>query len=216
MPSKSAQRAQAYIRSRHRRNVRRLVKAGLLEPSQTKDKAKIRRTIIKYNDLLSGKATALKTNTKQQAAKLRGKLGLRGTSKTIVVPRHKGEKLKITKDAKIVGTREQYGQTVHREVGKFKFDQTPKPGEKLYYTIPTRKRGAGKLKRHTFSSFDEMLFYLEKYEIDFEDIEDFIEVEHFKVGSKRQKQTQETLNTDRARAAKRLRRARKKNKRDGR
>lgn len=216
MATKSQQRVQAYIRSRHRRNVRRLLKTGLLSKADAKNKTIVRRTIIKYNDLLSGKATALKTPTKQAAQKLRGKLGLRGKGETVIVPRHKGETLKITKDSKIIGKREQYGQVVEREVGKFKFDRTPKPGEKLYYTIPSRQRGAGKLKRRTFSSFDEMLFYLEKYEVNFEDIEDYIEVEHFKAGSKRQKEVQDVLNKDRAKAAKRLRLARKKAKRDGR
>lgn len=168
--------------------IKKLQRAGLLSSRVDPDAKPSSRTInqiYRYRGVISGKQAAVKLSSSSKAAELRSRIGEGGSGRVVVVPRERGEKFRVTKTDEIKSTRRAYGQTIHKTIGE-KF-LPPKPGQKLYYTIPRRKRGLGELKRHTFGSFDEMLFYLEKYEIDFEDIEPYIEVERFAAGSSRER-----------------------------
>lgn len=168
-----------------------------------------RRAIRRYSSVLRGKASVVTAPSRARAQELRGKLGLTGSGKAVIVPRYKGERVKINAEGKIVGTRKQYGQTVKREINQRANYRPPAANERVYYTIPSRKRGTSKLKRKTFSSLDEMLYYLEKYEVDFEEIEDYIEVEYYTKGGRKDKQLRERYTKEREAAYKRLTRARK-------
>lgn len=171
-----------------RRKIRKLQKAGLISSSVNPNKKPSRDTInkiYKYRAVIAGKQSALRVSSSAKAADLRSKIGYGGRGKIVIVPREKGERFRVTATDEIKSTRVAYGQRIEKTIGD-KFSP-PKPGEKIYYTIPSRKRGVGRLKRRTFASFDELIYYLEKYEINFEDMEDFIEVERFRAGSTRER-----------------------------
>lgn len=195
-------------------NIKKLQAAGLLGPVDLRKKLPdaVKNRISKYRDVLTGKAAVVKAPDLATARKLRKTLGLQGSGKTIVIPREKGETYRLKKSTnEIVSTRKGYndGEVIHKTLGS-RFPAKPAPGsnQRLYYTIPERQRGLGKLKRHTFASFDEMLFYLMKYEINFEDIEDRIEVEEITVGSRRDKVEQKKIHTEREAAVARYKRKR--------
>lgn len=196
--------------------VKKLQRAGLLgkvdlrkRPTKTE-----RSKVIKYKELISGRASVVRAPTKKDAAKLRGKFGLKGADKVLVIPREKGEKFKLTKTGELKSVREAFGQTIHKTIGeKFSPNFKRPANAKAYYTIPSRTRGAGSLKRRTFASFDELLYYLSKYEVSFEEIEDRIEIEEFEEGSPDEKALSEKIANERRAAIKRA--ARRKARRGG-
>lgn len=195
------------------RKIRKLQSAGLISKNINPNKKPSTLTLNKfhkYREVLSGKKAAFRVSTAAKAKELRDKIGEGGIGRTVIVPREKGEKFHVGKDDKITSTRNQYGQKIHKVVGD-KF-APPKPGERVYYTLPRRKRGLGQLKRRTFASFDEMLFYLTKYEIEFEDIEDYIETERVKEGSRTQKRVQQEYNAAREKLRKKRRKGKTKRK----
>jgi hypothetical protein len=189
-----------------RGKIRKLQRVGLLSENvnaNRKPSKFVLSKLYKYRSVISGKAAAVKLSSSSKAAELRNKIGEGGSGRIVVVRREKGERFSVTKDDTIKSIRKAYGQRIEKTIGD-KFT-APKPCEKLYYTIPRRKRGLGELKRHTFASFDELLFYLQKYEIDFDDIENFIEVERFAAGSRRERQHKREYNA----AVRKLKRSRK-------
>lgn len=202
MPSNSKGISQRIYRFK----VARLQKAGLLknvDPSK-KPTSAVFAQFSKHKDILTGQAAIVKAPSKAKARELRKKLGVKGSGDTLIIPREKGERFRVTRKGEIKSTRHVYGQTVHKTIGTRV--SVPKAGGKAYYTLPRRKRGQGYLKRTTFSSFDELLFYLNKYEIDFEDVEDYIEVEEFKTGGRRDKQMAAKIAGERQKAVGRLKR----------
>lgn len=205
------QRGQAAQRAITRGKIRKLQKAGILSGKIDADKPPsqfVKSQFYKYRSVISDKQAAVKLSSAKKAAELRNKIGEGGRGKIVIVPREPGEKFTVTKDDTIKSRRTQYGQRIEKTIGD-KFSP-PRAGEKVYYTIPRRKRGTGSLKRRTFASFDEMLFYLTKYEIEFEDIEDYIEVERVHDGSRKQKQVAKEYNAARAKLLrKRKRKSRK-------
>jgi hypothetical protein len=187
----SSKKSRAGQRAITRGKIRKLQRAGLLSKDldvNRKPSKYVLSQLYKYKSVISGKQAALKVSSAKKAADLRNKIGEGGRGRIVIVPREKGERFRVTKTDEIKSTRKAYGQTIEKTIGD-KFT-APRPGEKVYYTIPRRKRGLGNLKRRTFASFDELLFYLSKYEIEFDDVEKYIEVERFAEGSRRQKQHQ--------------------------
>lgn len=209
MATKSKKRAQAQRRATRRRAVEKLQSVGLLGKVDLRKRPSKgeRAKVIKYRDLISGRAQVVKAPNKRAASQLRGKFGLKGADRVLVVPREKGEKFRLTKEGELKSTRQAFGQTVHKTIGE-KFSPTFKrpANAKAYYTIPSRVRGTGKLKRKTFANFDELLYYLMSYDIGFEDIEDRIEIEEFEQGSPHEKAMAEKISRERAQAIKRAKR----------
>ncbi|MDE2020109.1 MAG: hypothetical protein KGJ13_07225 [Patescibacteria group bacterium] len=202
-------------------NIKKLQRAGLVGKVDFRKKATPALTskIEKYRPLLRGKATAVVAPDSKTAARLRKTLGLKGSGKTIVIPKEKGERYRYQKSTgEITSTRKGYqeGQVIKKTLGKG-FPAPPEKGgdKRLYYTIPERTRGAGRLKRKTFGSFDEMLFYLSKYDVDFEDIEDRVEIEEVRKGSRKDKTRQKKIHDDRQAAYRRLKRRKRRAKRRG-
>lgn len=201
-----------------KKKVEKLQRAGLL--GDVDFRKPLPKTVIdrlhKYNSLITGKATAVKAPSVKEAARLRKTLGLKGSGRTIVVPKEKKEKYTYQKSTgEIVSTRPGYnqGETIKKTLGpKFVAKPEPGSGKRLYYTIPERTRGSGRLKRKTFSSFDEFLFYLSAYDINFEDIEERLEVEEVRDNSAKDKRLKNKIHDEREKAAKRYKRrnARKK------
>jgi hypothetical protein len=204
-PSKSRRSAQ---RQFYVRRVKKLQRAGLLGPVDTRKKAP-RRVIAafeKYRDVLSGRSQAVKAPDAKAARDIRKKFKLRGRGKTVVIPREKKERYTITKKAELRSQRPGFkpGETIKKVIGR-REQLAPLPGEKTYYTIPERTRGAGKLKRRTFSTFDELLYYLDKYDTNFEDIEEYLEVEHVSETSRKGKRIAKKIARERKAAIRRKR-----------
>lgn len=195
------------------KKVEKLQRAGLLGAVDTRkplSKSVINR-LHKYNDLVTGKATSVKAPSIKEAARLRKQLGLKGSGRTIVIPKEKKERYTYRKSTgEIVSKRPGYseGETISKTLAPRQI-QRPDANKRLYYTIPERTRGAGRLKRKTFSSFDEMLYYIHKYDLRFEDIEDRLEIEEVTIGSRKDKQRKAKENAERNAAAARYRRKRK-------
>lgn len=212
MVSKSPRAAQREI---YRAQIKKLQRAGLIGPVDYRKKASpgIIRKLEKYKSVLVGKSAIVKAPDTATANRLRKSLGLKGSGKTIVIPKEKGERYGFQKSSgEIVSRRKGYneGETIKKTLSKnFPAQPEPHSNKRLYYTIPERTRGAGKLKRKTFGSFSEMLYYLSKYEVSFEDIEDRIEVEEITRGGQADKRRQKKIHDDRAAASARLKRKRK-------
>jgi hypothetical protein len=217
MPKTNPRAAQ---RSIFKKNVQKLQRAGLIgkvDFRKKADAATIRR-LEKYRSVLVGKSAVVKAPDLATAVRLRKTLGLKGSGKTLVIPKEKGEQYKYQKSTgEITSSRSGYlpGEKIKKTLGR-QFPAAPEPhsGKRLYYTIPERTRGVGRIKRKTFSSFDEMLFYLSKYEINFEDIENRIEVEEVSSGSRKDKIRQNKIHEERERGRKRAKRKRSKKKKD--
>lgn len=215
-----ARKAQSHPRRAARdifkKNVEKLQRAGLIgkvDFRKAATPATIRR-LEKYKSVISGKAAVVQAPDIATARKLRKQLGLKGSGKTIVVPREKGERYSYKKSTgEIVSERPGFekGQKIKKTLAPKKFPAPPETGagKRLYYTIPERTRGAGRLKRKTFSSFNEFLHYIHAYDIRFEDIEDRLEVEEIVVGSEVDKTRQKKISDERAKATARYKRRRK-------
>lgn len=206
MPKRDLRKTQRQI---YRTNIKKLQNAGLIGDVDFRKKATpaIVRKLEKYRAVIVGKAATVKAPDLETARRLRKTLGLKGTGKTIVVPKEKGERYKFAKSTgEITSTRKGYnpGEVIKKTLGE-KFPATPPAhsNRRLYYSIPSGTRGAGRLKRRTFGSFDEMLYYLSKYEIDFSDIEDRVEIEEIQKGGRTDKRRQATIHDERARGRKR-------------
>ena len=188
--------------------VRKLQRAGLLGKVDARKRGTpyVYGLFSKYHDVITGKVAAVKAPSADKARELESKLGVKRRGRVVLIPRETGEKFRITEKGEIKSTRKRYGQTIRKTIGARV--EAPKGDVKQYYTLPHRKRGTARLKRHTFASFDELLFYLSKYEIDFEDIEDYIEVEEYAAGSDKQKSTEAKIARERKAGAARAKRRR--------
>jgi len=202
MVSRKSRQRQASRRA-YENKVRKLQRAGYLKNVNPKKKPtpSVFAAFTRHKDILQNKAAVLKAPSKEKARELRLRLGAKGSGKNVILPRERGEKFTISKSGKIRSHREAYGQTIDKEIGAEL--RPPEPGEKLYYTLPTRKRGLGRITRHTFSSFDELLAHISAYDIDFEDIEDYIEIERFREGSTRERREHRKYLSERKAAYKR-------------
>lgn len=210
MPKTNSRKTQ---HAQFKKNVQKLQKAGLLGPvdfRKSASKIAAARRIEKYRSIISGKASAVKAPDLATAKRLRNTLGLKGAGLTVVVPREKGETYSIPKKSgELVSTRKGYGEgeTIKKTVSRnFPAPPPSGSGKRLYYTIPERTRGAGRLKRKTFGTFDEMLYYISKYDVRFEDIEDRIEIEEVTKNARKDKRLQKTITEERAAALARYKR----------
>ena len=205
-------------RSAQQRNyaskIRKLQSAGLIGKVDLRKHASpaTKRALAKYAGVLSGKESAVQAPDAKTARELRRKFGLSGTGKTVVIPREKGERFSISKSGTVTSVRPNPAnkrQRIKKTLGE-KTLRPPAENEHLYYVLPERKRGLGNLKRKVFSSFDEMLFYLQSYDINFEDIEDYVEIENVEEGSNRDQQLKTRITKDRQRRRAAKKRASKK------
>lgn len=199
-------------RDAYKKNVQKLQRAGLIGAVDFRKKAdpKAVKAIEKYRSILAGKATTVKAPDLATARRLRKTLGLKGSGKTLIIPKEKGERYKFQKSTgEIISERPGYskGEKIKKTLGSgFPAEPSAGSNRRLYYTIPERTRGASKLKRKTFGTFNEMLYYMSKYDIRFEDIEDRIEVEEITRGGRADKRRQKTIHDERAAAIKRRKR----------
>lgn len=188
----------------YRSRVKKLQTAGLLGKIDLRKAhdPKARRAILKYADYLSGTASAIKVKTEAQARELRKKYKALGTGSTVVIPKEKTEKVRINAKGEIISTRKNPipGRGDIKKVKGSREVRAPKEGEQIYYTIPEHRRGLGKVVRHTFSNFDDMLEYLSKYDINFDDIEDFIETEYVKPASRKKTRLDKKISRERRKA----------------
>jgi hypothetical protein len=199
-----------------RANVEKLQRAGLIGPVDFRKKASPStiRKLEKYRSVLVGKSATVQAPDLATARRLRKTLGLKGTGKTIVIPKEKGERYAYQKTTgEIVSKRKGYnkGETIKKTLSKG-FPAQPEPGKhkRLYYTVPERTRGAGKLKRKTFGSFNELLYYISKYDVRFEDLEDHIEIEEINIGGQADKRRQKKIHDERATAIAKYKRNKRK------
>jgi hypothetical protein len=210
MPSSKSSRP-----SQYKRDIKKLQDAGLIGKVDLRKHATpaVKRTLDRYRSFLLGKESAVQAHTIKEARQLRRKFGLKGSGKTIVIPREKGERFNVTSKGEITSTRPNPAnpdEKIKKTIGKTGAKRTG--NEKAYYTLPERQRGLGRVKRHTFASFDEMLYYLNAYDISFDDIEDFIEIEEVLPTSRRAKTLDKKIAEERHAAYLRRKRRGKKRK----
>lgn len=202
-------------RKNYASKIKKLQSAGLIGKVDTRKHASpaTKRALEKYRSYLAGKESAVAASSIKEARALRRKYGLKGTGKTIVIPREKGEKFHVTKSGEITSVRPNPANPAERIKKTINKRGAKRTGnEKAYYTLPERQRGLGRVKRHTFSSFDEMLYYLNAYEINFDDIEEYIEIEEVQPKSRRAKNLDKKIAEERHAAYLRRKRRGKKRK----
>ena len=202
-------------KAQYKRKIEKLQKAGLIGKVDLRKhpSPSVQRTLERYKGFLAGKESAVHAATAKEARALRRKYNLKGSGNTIVIPREKGERFHVTKAGEITSTRANPAnpdERIKKTIGARGAKRTG--NEKAYYTLPERKRGLGRVKRHTFASFDEMLFYLNAYEINFDDIEEFIEIEEVLPTSRRAKTLDKNIAEERHAAYERRKRRGKKRK----
>lgn len=188
------------------RKVRKLQSKGLIGDVDLRKKPSpaIHKQLEKYRDVLTGKATAVKVPDRARARELRSDLNARGRGNVVVVPKEsKTERITYSRrEGKIIGKRPGYrdGETIKRTYGE-RLKARP-VNAKAYYILPERRRGLGKLKRKVFASFDELLYYLNSYDINFEDVEDIIEIEEVERNSVADEKIKARISRERAAAIK--------------
>lgn len=185
--AKDRRKSSAGQRAITRGKIRKLQRAGLLSREVNPNKPPsryVKSQLYRYRGVIVGKQAAVKVSSSEKAAQLRERLDATGRGKTIVLPRQKGQRFRVTRGDVIKSTIEEFGQRVETTVGE-KFGAPPQPGERVYYVLPRRRRGQEHLRRTVFSSFAEMMKSLESYHIDVNDVKDYIEVVRTKPGSRR-------------------------------
>lgn len=207
--TKSKSRARA-SQDRYRRNAERLQRAGLLDKfnKRLKRDPKAVRAIIRYDDFLKGKVSAVKTKTPKEAREVATKFGFKKRGDVVLVPREKHERITINRKGEVVSRRpnpRDKTQTITRKLGEPV--EAPKKGERIYYTIRERRRGLGKIKRTTFAKFDDLLEYLNAYEINWDDVAPYFETEY--VSDRKAREYDTTIARERHLASRRSYRRRK-------
>jgi hypothetical protein len=211
MSSSKSKRPPQYVAK-----VKKLQRAGLLGKVDFRKHATpaVKRALEKHRSFLIGKETAIQASSIGEARALRRKYNLKGRDKTILIPREKGERFNVTKQGEITSVRPNPAnpkQRIKKTIGRR--DIKNRTGnEKFYYTLPERQRGLGRIKRHTFASNDELLFYLNAYEINFDDIVDYIEIEELLPTSRKAKALDKKIAAERHAAYLRRKRRGKKRK----
>jgi len=208
--SNKVRRAQRAI---YKSKIKKLQDAGLLGHVDLRQKAnpKAIRAFERYRSFLAGKDTAVKATDRKTARALRKKFGLKGSGKTIVIPKEKGERYSITAKGEITSVRPnpaEPGTKIKKTLGQKYKVRTG--NERAYYTLPERKRGLGRIQRRTFANFDELLYYLNAYDINFDDVEEYIEIEEVTRNSKRAKNLDKKIHSERTAAIARKKRRGKK------
>lgn len=207
MPSKKSAARQA---QKTKSDLRKLKSLGLVDKVDLRKKPTpaIKRTLTKYKDVLTGKATVISAD-KATAAKYRKILQTKGDK--IIVPRKTGERVSISKDGVIHTKRKAYGETVEKVIGRKVEKAKPVEGERTYYTIPMA-RGKKKIERRRFGSFEQLLHFMRAYDFDFNDWEKYIEVETVATDSARSRQLDKQVAVSKA-ASVRKNKAKKKSRR---
>ena len=197
---RSAQRLSVRQKRDYKSKIEKLQSAGLIGKVDLRKHATpaTKRALEKYKGFLSGTESAVKAPDAKTARELRRKFGVKGTGKTIVIPREKGERFTITKSGELASTRPNPAQprTKIKKVFGEKNIKPPGPNDRVYYTLPQRRRGGAHLRRVTFASFDEMLFFLNNYDINFEDVEDYIEIETVSEGGSDDRRLRDAVNKE--------------------
>lgn len=199
-------------RKEYRAKIKKLQDAGLIGKVDTRKHAdkSTTKTLDKYRGFLAGKESAVRAPDLKTARDLRRKFGFKGKGKTVIIPREKGERFSISKKGELSSTRPnpvEPGTRLKKKFGE-RITAPPTSNERLYYTIPQRRRGGVTLRRATFATFDEMLFFLNAYDINFEDIEDYIEIEKVTRGGSRDVDLKSRVAAEHRRASRKARKRR--------
>jgi hypothetical protein len=197
-PSKKTRSSQQ--RREYKAKIKKLQDAGLIGKVDTRKHASpaTKRILEKYKGFLAGRESAVNAPDAKTARELRRKFGFKGKGKTVIIPRERGERFRISKKGELTSERPNpiEPKTKIKKTFGEKTTSPPGPGERLYYTLPERRRGGTRLRRVTFASFDEMLYFLNNYDINFEDVEDYIEIEKVTVSSARDRSLRDAVNKD--------------------
>lgn len=210
---KSLKSIRRETQARYRKNIAKLQKAGLLGKVNLRlaHDPKARRAIIKYQSYLSGKSAAVKAPSGDVARKLSTDLSLKRRGNVLLVPKERHEtKFRVTKSGELKSSRPNPaapGEKITRSIGKR--NRPPKEGERTYYTIRERRRGLGTIKRTTFAKFDDLLEYLNAYNLNFDDIEQYIETETISEHGRKARGYDKTIRKERSEGHKRWARRRK-------
>lgn len=199
-------------RARTQRRIIRLRDLGLIDKKTDARKEPtrgVRNALLKYKDLLDGRAQAIRAPKGVKASSFRQRFKFRGKGDVVVIPKEKGEKYVIQKSGDLVSRRKGEGGEIIKKTVSEKFKPRP-ANARVYYTLPEKRRGsAGRLKRKTFANLDELLYYLSQYDVNFDDVEPYIEVEEFEKNSRQDKTISAKIRLERAAAIQRRKRRKK-------
>lgn len=151
------------------RDLRRLKRAGVysgkIDKRRKRPTSYQQRIIKQFADVLRGRATVVRPKNPASYGRIFKRRG-----RAVIVPRGKGEKIRVNKAGNIV--RERRGPRGEKIIGTFR---RTKPGEKLKkppatlkvnYAIPFARRVSGgyRLEWHRFPNFDLLQAFMQEYE----------------------------------------------------
>lgn len=129
------------------------------------------KTRKEFSDVLSGKASVVKTPKRKTASEYKD-MGFRSKFGNVVIPKEKGEQIRYDKKTEqIVAYRKRDGKRV-KKIYKRTDAELP-TGKQFRYTMPF-KRGSG-TERYTFPNMDELKRFMSGY--DFKGWQKYLEVE---------------------------------------
>lgn len=167
---------------RDKRQLRKLRDSGLFKGRIDLRKASsksAKRAIIKFGDVLSGKAAAVRPANPKDYSDRFEVIG-----KTVIIPKRKGEKIGISKTGKITRIRKVGKRTVKSTITSVKPERgipRPSPGKQVVYRVPFKRgRGPEQVVDWRRFSYDGLIKFFSEYLTDmskFDDWAKFIEVE---------------------------------------
>ena len=159
MPSKSNSSAQA---AKLKKQLSKLKSLGLYSGDlRRKPDTKAKNAAAKFADVLAGKAAVVKPD---KPGRYRG---IYPTTKSglVIVPRRKGERVRVDKEGEIISTRKVGGRTVTsrgKTVKRGDKIEQPKAEERVQYVIPFNAAGGG-TNWVRFPNFDELQKFMAGY-----------------------------------------------------
>lgn len=115
----------------------------------------LKRKIKEFDNLFTGKATALKVSKKQARIYKRS---FKTVGDTVIVPKAKGERFSVDKDTGLITSKRRVGSRQIRKIIKPGLPEKPEDGKRYYYRVPL---GRG---YRRFESHAELEKFMYKYE----------------------------------------------------
>lgn len=130
-------RAQAKIRAKQ---IARLRDYGLIKKSQGRTPKSRRAVLSKFRDVLTHRAAVVEVPT-GKSARAYAAHGFKVKGRNVVVPRSKGERVRVEKSGVITTTRNVAGERVKRILYVDKKPPKPRKGKKFLFAVPFANGG---------------------------------------------------------------------------
>jgi hypothetical protein len=146
---------------KQKQSLRKLRDLGLISPKTDLRKAPSKRAISairKFQDVLSRKAVIVKPRDPKSYT-----AGFRVVGDKVIIPRAKGEKIKLSKTGKITKTTKRGNKTITRTIKIEQVNKITRPSNKaIVFRVPFKKRGTTEIEYRTFT-YDGLKTFFAEY-----------------------------------------------------